>query len=496
MSPGGGRPRKAVVVGAGLAGLSAALHLRGAGVEVTVLEAEPTAGGRCPDVAVDGYRLDLGPTVLTETAQLARAFAAVGESLDDHLTLVDLDPAYIAHFADGSSLSMHTDPERMRDAIRDLAGDRDAAGYDRFVRHVQRLYDVELPHFIDRNLDGVHSLLRPALPRLAALRGFGRLDRLIASFFHDERLRQAFSFQALYVGVPPHRARGMFAVVSAMDLVHGVTYPVGGMHAIVQALVDVARAHDVEFRFDEPVEAVRTVDGGYRVDAASSVHRADAVVLTCEPDRAATLLADPLLFRPDTTPAPSCVLLAAGVPDGLPGMGHHHLHFGTSLRGAMDDITTGRPMRDPSFLVSVPTRTDPTLAPVGADVLYALFPAPARHGTGRDLDWSRLRGGYRDHMVRHLTAAGYPVDELVAEHLITPQDWEQRGMPWGTPFSSAHTFRQSGPFRQPNLIAPRLALAGSGTTPGVGVPMVLISGRLAAERVLAGDGPKRSSTHG
>jgi phytoene desaturase len=493
---GAGRPGSSVVVGAGLAGLSTALHLRGAGVDVTVLEAQSTAGGRCPDVTVDGFRLDLGPTVLTETDQLARAFAAVGESLEQHLTLVDLDPAYIAHFADGSSLPMHTDVQRMHDAIRDLAGERDAAGYDRFVRHVERLYDVELPHFIDRNLDGIPSLLRPALPRLAALRGFGRLDRLIASFFEDDRLRQAFSFQSLYVGVPPHRARGMFAVVSAMDLVHGVTYPVGGMHAIVRAMVDVAGTHGVEFRFDEPVDAVRSAGDGYQVHTDRGVHDADAVVLTCEPDRAAKLLADPEVLRPDPTPAPSCVLLAAGVPDGLPGDGHHHLHFGSSFRGAMDDITGGRPMRDPSFLVSVPTRTDPTLAPAGADVLYALFPAPARHGAGSDVDWSELRRPYRSHMLRCLTAAGYPVDNLVAEQLITPQDWADRGMPWGTPFSSAHTFRQSGPFRQPNLIGPRLALAGSGTTPGVGVPMVLISGRLAAERVLGTNGQRRTFEHG
>lgn len=496
MSKGDGRPQSAVVVGAGLAGLSTALHLRGAGVEVTVLEAQPSAGGRCPDVTVDGYRLDLGPTVLTETDQLARAFAAVGESLEDHLTLVDLDPVYVAHFADGSSLAMHSDAQRMHDAIRDLAGERDAAGYDRYVRHVQRLYDIELPHFIDRNLDGVHSLVGPALPRLAALRGFGRLDRLIASFFHDERLRQAFSFQSLYVGVPPHRARGMFAVVSAMDLVHGVTYPVGGMHAIVRAMVDVARRHGVEFRFDEPVDAVRAAGGGYAIHTDQSSYDADAVVLTCEPDRAATLLADPGVLRPDTTPAPSCVLLAAGVPAGLPGVGHHQLHLGASLRGAMDDITGGRPMRDPSFLVSVPTRTDPTLAPTGGDVLYALFPAPARHGRGADLDWHELRGAYRDHMLRCLTTAGYPVNDLVGEQLITPLDWEDRGLPSGTPFSSAHTFRQSGPFRQPNLIGPRLALAGSGTTPGVGVPMVLISGRLAAERVLAGPGQRRRTEHG
>lgn len=486
MTRGTGRPHRAIVVGAGLSGLSAALQLRAAGLDVTILEAEPTPGGRCPDVTVNGYRLDVGPTVLTETGQLARVFESVGESMSDHLTLRHVDPAYVAHFPDGSTLPMHSDPSVMHEVVERFAGPRDAAGYDRFFRHVQRLYDVEFPHFIDRNLDGIRSLAGAPLLRLAGLRGFDRMDRVIASFFRDRRLRDAFSFQSLYVGVPPHRARGMFAVVSAMDLVHGVTYPVGGMFAVVRALTDVAVRHGVDLRLGRRVDAVRAAGDGYTVSTGHGSEQTDAVVLTCEPEAAATLLDHQRRIRPAEEPSPSCVLLAAGVPRGLPGVGHHRVHFGSSLRGALDDIGDGRPMRDPSFLVSVPSRTDPTLAPAGADVLYALFPAPALHGRGAGLDWRSLRGAYREHLLRSLTTAGYPVDDLVGEQLITPQDWQDRGLPRGTPFSGAHTFRQSGPFRQPNRIGPRLALAGSGTTPGVGVPMVLISGRLAAERVLAG----------
>lgn len=178
-------PRHTVVVGAGLAGLSAALHLRGRGVEVTLVEAADQVGGRSPEVVADGFTLDTGPTVLTETAHVAAAFAAVGENLADHLELRPVDPAYIAHFPDGTCLPMYADPARMRQVIGDFAGPREARGYERFVRHVERLYDVEFPHFIDRNLDGVGSLISPALLRLTALRGFGRLDRLVASFFTD-----------------------------------------------------------------------------------------------------------------------------------------------------------------------------------------------------------------------------------------------------------------------------------------------------------------------
>jgi len=180
----------------------------------------------------------------------------------EQLTLAELGPAYVAHFPGGDVLPMHADPVRMHRVVADFAGEREAAGYDRFVQRVQRMYDVEMPHFIDRNLDGVRSLAGTSLARLAALRGFGRLDRLVASHFTDPRLRQVFSFQSLYVGVPPDRARGMFAVVCAMDLVHGVSYPIGGMHAIVRALVAVARRHGVELRLGERVTAVRPSGGG------------------------------------------------------------------------------------------------------------------------------------------------------------------------------------------------------------------------------------------
>ncbi len=484
--------RSAIVVGAGLAGLSAALHLAGRGVDVTVVEQHDTVGGRAPLVTVPGergrYRLDTGPTVLTEVPILAQCFAAVGEDYRDRLHLHRLDPAYDAHFADGGRLSLIADPARMHDEIGAFAGPRQAQAYDRFVRHLQRLYDLEMPAFIDRNIDGPLDLARPALAGLALRRGFGRLDHLVASYFDDPRLQRVFSFQALYAGVAPARALGLFAVISAMDLLHGVFYPSGGMHAVPAAMAAAARSHGVRFAMSERVERVAPDRRGHRVHTDSRTLRADAVVITAEPAHALALLRRTV---PRTRPSPSCVLLAAAVRGRLPGRAHHTVHFGRAWHEVFDDLDHGRLMRDPSFLVGVPTRTDPSLAPDGDDVLYALFPAPPLHtGRGRDLDWERLGPIYHRQMLDHLERTGWGSPAIEAHTLITPADWERRGMPHGTPFSAAHTFGQSGPFRQSNDIAPGVALAGSGTTPGVGVPMVLISGRLAAERVLRTGGPR------
>ncbi|KNX36964.1 phytoene desaturase family protein [Luteipulveratus halotolerans] len=485
-----------IVVGAGLAGLSAALHLTGAGREVTVLESADGPGGRAPRLQRSGYSLDTGPTVVTVPGVLADAFAAVGEDLDDHVRLLPVDPAYVAQLHDGSTLALTTDSAVMASRIQALAGPGDAAGYLRLVDHLRALYCVELPSFIDRNLGSPASLANRSLLDIVRLQGFSRLDRVIARYFEDERLRRAFSFQALYAGVSPARALGVFAIITAMDLVEGVTYPQGGINAIPAAMAGALARHGAEIRYGTTVTSV--VDDGRSVSVTTADgvrHVADSVVLTCEPDSAATLLGDrsPRALRRPVRLSPSCVVLAAGVRRRIPGRGHHTIHLGNAWDEVFDDLDRGRLMRDPSFLVSVPSRTDPTIAPPGHDVLYALFPAPhLRHRTA--LDWETLRPSYRRHMLDHLDAAGFGdlSPHLEAEELITPADWMRRGFAGGTPLSAAHTFSQSGPFRTPNQVTDRIVLAGSGTTPGIGVPMVVISGRLAAERLVGRDPAYRS----
>src|SRR5579875_287277 len=211
-----------VIVGAGLGGLSAALHLAGAGRHVTVLERQPVPGGRAGMIRDHGYTFDTGPTVLTMPELVQQPLAAVGEDLADWLTLHRLDPAYRARFADGSTIDVHADVDAMADEIATKCGAADAAGYRRFVRYLRELYAVELPHFIDRNLDSPAALLGLPLLRLIRLGGFGKLARRVQSYFADERLRRIFSFQSMYAGLAPERALTLYAVITYMDCVRGV----------------------------------------------------------------------------------------------------------------------------------------------------------------------------------------------------------------------------------------------------------------------------------
>ncbi len=484
-------PRRVVVVGAGLAGLSAALHLRGAGCDVTVLERAEGPGGRAAGVVLDGpggrWSLDTGPTVLTLPEVAADAVAAVGDRLEDRVDLVRLDPAYRACFDDGTHLDITTDPDVMADRVAELAGSGEAAAYRRWVAHVTDLYRLEQRSFIDRNVDSPLGLLGPDLVGLLARGGFGRLGPAVDRAFTDERMRRVFSFQALYAGVSPARALALYAVISYLDLVRGVVYPRGGVCALPRALAASAADAGVELRYGSAVRHVERVGGAVRAVVTDTDRvPADAVVLTTELPEAETLLTGRVTRR-RLTHSPSCVVLAAGTrgwspPD--PSAPHHTIGFGRAWTGVFEDLERGRPMRDPSVLFSVPSLTDPALAPPGGHSTYLLLPAPNLDVGPDGREWDRLRGAFRAHMLASADRVAPGLGSAIeVEELITPADWARQGMAAGTPFSAAHTLTQTGPFRTGNVVAPGVVLAGSGTVPGVGVPMVLISGRLAAERL-------------
>ena len=485
-----------VVIGAGLAGLSVACYLTGRGFDVTVVERDEVPGGRAGVLQRDGFTFDTGPTVLTMPDLIADAVRVASHNpsanLGELMPMRRLDPAYRASFADGSTINVRYGRDAMREEIANNCGSVDAAAFDSFVDWLRKLYLLEMPNFIDRNYDSPLGLLSSpsALARLLRLGAFGRLGALVRRRFTDPRLHRLFSFQAMYAGLSPDSALALYAVITYMDTIEGVWFPDGGIYAVPMLMAQVAEKAGATFRYGDPVETIlRSPAGrvaGVRTASGARI-MADAVVCTLDlPTAYQHLLAD---LRPPRAVrrglhSPSAVVWHVGVR-GVPApqVIHHNIHFGEDWSSAFQALQQGRLMPDPSRLVTIPSLEDSTLAPPDCSTLYILEPVP---NLGGKINWLTEAVPMQKRLHRFLAAQGYP-SEVITEELVTPLDWQAQGMSAGTPFALAHTFRQTGPFRPPNVERrlPGMFFAGSGTVPGVGVPIVLISGKLAARRVAA-----------
>lgn len=480
-----------IVVGAGFGGLSAACHLVGAGHDVVVFDRSVRPGGVAQDHTGAGFRVDAGPAVITMPEVIDATFAAAGCRREDFIDLLPVDPIYRATFADGSSIRVRARVEDQEEEIHRLAGAAGVRSWRRFRAWLVELHRVEWPAYVDRNwtsgLDLVTGL-RPGV-RVAAMGGFRSYHHAVKRFFDDQRLQQLFSFQAGFVGGSPFATRAIYAMVTYCDTVAGVVHPRGGAHGLALQLARAATSAGCEFRLGAGVDAVlRRPDGRVRgvvLDSGEEI-AADAVVinvpLAAAYETVLRGLSPPAALR-RARYSPSCLVWMAGVRGRAPlDAAHHNMHFGPRWRSGLRAVRAGRaPRNDTSLFVSIPSLTEPDAATDGIFGFSALQAVP---NTAGRLDWTRERAAMRRRLRDAVQRHGYPVD-AVEEWWSDPLTWLEAGLPHGTPFSVSPQFSQSAALRPRNTDprVPGLSFAGSGTVPGVGVPMVLISGRLAAERI-------------
>ncbi|HEY5856875.1 MAG TPA: phytoene desaturase family protein [Aldersonia sp.] len=498
-----------VVVGAGLAGLAAALYLRGSGRRVTVLERDIDPGGRVGVFRGPDYEADSGATVLTMPALITDALAAVGAAgaaFSTSLRFVRVEPGYHARFADGRHLDVYADRDAMIAEVQRVCGAEQARRYVDLRRWLGDVFDAEYERFMASNVDSPLDLVATAparrdLARLVRLGGFGRLGRRVAHFVTDPDLARVFTFQALYAGMAPAQALGVYAAIPHMDTSLGVYFPVGGMRAIARSMADALRAAGGVVETNTDVDRIEYAGRRATRVCARDGRRfdCDALVLTVDLGQ----WCDFDVPAPKVRASPSAVVALGTIPTRVSAAwpdAHHTIDFGAAWTATFADILGGRLMRDPSLLITRPARTDPGLLIERADggsgacaatrkqshePLSVLAPCPNLDTAA--LTWPTLGPAYLREVLGVLEHRGYVGirEHFTVDRLDTPQTWRDRGMLAGSPFSAAHLFRQTGPFRAPNLVRTRdnVVLAGCGTVPGVGVPTVLLSGRLAAARI-------------
>jgi phytoene desaturase len=427
---------------------------------------------------------------------LQRLFHDVGRPLGAYLDLVQLDPNYRVHYPDGRTLDVTS---RLNTMLQEVERIEPGAGPGllRFLAATSRLYRVGLDGFVDRNVHHRRDFLslRNALllVRGGALR---RLERLVGRFFRSEALRNTFSFQSLYLGLSPFEAPAIYGLLPYTEVAGGLYFPRGGMHALPRALAKLAGEMGVRFRYRTDVTglerdagrvtAVRLADGT-RLPADLVLANADL------PYVYRTLLGEPLPRAERMSYSCSAFLMYLGVRRRYPALPHHTLVVPPDLRGACADIFTGHRIPPaPPFYVCNPNKTDPSLAPAGSENLYVLVPVPSQ-ATGREIDWAVEGPRLEREMLVRLERFGMAGlrEHLVTSRTFTPADFATAfSATRGEAFGLAHGLDQVGYLRPHNRHPAyrNLYFVGQSTHPGCGIPMVLISARLVAERMMEEQG--------
>ncbi len=497
-----GRPaeERIGVIGGGLGGLAAACTLAARGYPVVLFEASDWLGGKAAVLRQAGYRFDMGPTILTVPAVLERVFAEAGRRVHDYLDLIRLDPQWRCFYGDGSVLDLHADTERMA-AELDRSAPGCADGYRRFLALSEQLHDISDRFFFWRSVGGLgdvfdlkNSFSAKTLADVLAMRLGRSVARTVREFVPDRRMAQMLDHFTQYVGSSPAASPAVLCGIAHMQTAGGVWYPRGGTGAVPAALVRLANELGVELRTGVGVRRILLDDRGAaagvetecgeRVPLRAVVSNMDTVRTHRE------LLGDGrparrFLRRRGYEPACSGVVLYLGLDRGYDHLLHHNFVFSADPHEEFDWIyRRGEPAPDPTCYVAAPARTEPEVAPPGGEALYVLVHTPYLRPHH---DWTRMLPDYRRVILRKLADTG-GLKELESrirfESHLTPQDIHDRYRVLnGAIYGLASHGRWLGAFKPANRSpdVPGLYLAGGSAHPGPGMPMVLMSGWIAAD---------------
>jgi phytoene desaturase len=489
---------RAVVIGAGVGGLAAAMRLGAKGYAVTVIDRLDCPGGRGSAIVQGGHRFDLGPTIVTVPQGLRELWAATGRDLDADVDLRPMEPFYRITWPDGSSFTARQSVPAMRDEVARLSP-ADLAGYDRFLRDSEARYRFGYEDLGRRPMHRFWDLVK-VLPRFAWLRADRSVAAHAARRVADPRLRFALSFHPLFIGGDPFRVTSMYILVNHLESAFGVHYAMGGVAALAAAQARVVEAQGGRLVLNAEADEVLVQGGRARGVRLTDGRVFPAEVVVSNADAGHTY--DRLLRRQPRRRWTPARLARTRWSMGLfvwyfgtrgtralwPEAGHHTIVVGPRYGDHIADIfRRGRLAEDMSLYVHRPTVTDPSAAPSGGDTFYALSPVP-HLGHGKAVDWAAEAEPYRARVQAMLEERLLPgLGRHLTESLVfTPETFRDRYLaPHGTGFSIEPRILQSAWFRPHNLSEelPGLYLVGAGTHPGAGLPGVVASAEVLGKLV-------------
>lgn len=483
--------REVVIVGGGLGGLSAGIHLRLAGYEVTILESNSQVGGRANQLCRDGFTFDTGPSLLNYPWVFEDLFKAAGRVFTDYVQPIAVDPSVTFQWRDGTVFNLSSNLQSlMAECERIEPGCR--PNLLAFLHDATIKYRMSFEKLVNRNEDNplkwFSALTLDEMSRLSIWRSLnGELGR----FFKKRYIREAFGSYGMYLGGSPYDLPGLFTILSYGELAYGLWLPKGGIYGLVRGIEKLALELGVVIRTSSPVARIlvenKRVEGvelrsGERVAASLVVSNVDVPTTETE------LLPASVPRRSAPRMTPGVMTFYWGIRGKVEGLGHHRIFLPEDFRRGFDELLNEKIIpTDLPFYTAVPSATDPDLAPPGDTAMFVLVPTPLLSELPT-LHTPEMVALAKQRVLDRLRDDGIHLDpsRIVVEEVYTPEDWRQKfGLYDGSAFGAAHTLFQVGPFRSRNYSSSVAGLyyVGASTTPGTGMPMVVLGGKLTAERI-------------
>jgi len=488
-----GQAKKVIIIGSGIGGIVTAGSLARKGYEVTLFEKNAHPGGRCGTFVKDGHRFDVGATFLMMPGVYEEAFSALGKSMSDELTLYRMDPVYRVKFPGDKEISFSSDMAKLQDQFEQI----EKGSYGKFLKLMSKgfeIYEKSMP-LIDRNFFSLFDLSLLKYPLLLfKYKAFHNHYKYISSFFKSEELRAFFTFQNLYLGQDPFHASGMYTFLPFMELADGVFFPKGGMHAVAESMLEAAKEHGVKLVLGSPVAKIelegRRAKGVTLEDG--TFHAADLLVSNADLPYVYSDLLPPSGKTKRLRRAKyscSAMVFHWGIDKVYPQLGQHNVFVSKKHKESCKKIFGENSFaEDPSIYVHSPVRSDKSAAPANQDSITVIVHT-GNLDDKRSHDWDALKEQARNAILERFREEGLVEFEkhIKFEICFTPNSWKSafnltRG---GTFGSLAHNLLQMGFLRPGNQHKKyrNLYFAGGSTQPGSGMPLSILSAKLATERI-------------
>ncbi|KAG0147735.1 hypothetical protein CROQUDRAFT_655727 [Cronartium quercuum f. sp. fusiforme G11] len=500
--------KKIIIIGTGVGGLATAARLARAGLDVTVVEKNGFSGGRCSLIEKDGFRFDRGPSFYLMPEVFDDLFDDLGEKVKDWYDLKKCEPNYIVHYDDKEKIILSTDMTKMKTEIERFEGKDGWGRFLDFLAEGHIHYEASIKQVLLRNFPSFSSILKVDLALMALkIHVFDKLHRRASNYFWSDRLRRAFTFSSMYLGMSPYNAPATYNLLQYTEIAQGIWYPEGGFHALPRSLESIAKKNGARFMYSSPVRRIITTDD--KKAKAAGVELESGEVLTADVVISnADLVWTYQNLLPETSYSRklaqnsklTCSSLSFywAIRRKIPSLVTHQVFLAKEYQSSFDTIFENHMMPEqPSFYVNVPSRIDPTAAPPGKEAMIILVPIGHLDDSNKTLNWEKTIARARQFVLTTLEQnilqpgdlqPGERFSDLIEFELLnTPHTWqEDLNLFKGSILGLSHNILQVVNFR-PSIrhsTIDGMYFVGASTHPGTGVPVVACGSKLTSEAVL------------